>query len=359
MNPEDQKPQEPTQNDQSQESTTPDTTETPTAPTETETPTVVPVPPVSTPAPKDGDTSQANSAGQIVLQWLTYAFWGWTLLALSVLASLVIQNLINQFDASGAIPYVLAAVLVLLPLSFVCDLFYRKHEPRKKHGAAMVVMVIHTVIFALFGIGALIFSVFSLVQALLATSSVSSSATTASIISSLVIAALYGITFLRTLNPLNNSAISKFYGYAMLGVAGIFIVLSFIGPVAQSAMTKDDRRIEAQLSNVKYAVDNHIRKNNTLPANLSELDLKEDAKAIVDEGLVTYKSDGQIETTGSTTPRPEYRFQLCATFKKESKDYGRYNDYNTEEYSSYVSTYNHPAGEVCYKLNYVKDSYVY
>lgn len=354
MNPDDKKPQEPTTEpapaEQSPETVSPAPSETPEVSTEAPTPSAAP----ATPEVAAADESQPPaSAGQIVLQWLTYAFWGWTLLALSVLTSLVIQNIINQFDTSGVIPYVLAAVLVLLPLSFVCDLFYRKQEPRKKHGAAMVVMVIHAVIFALFGIGALIFCVFSVVQGFLATSS-SSSLTMASVLSSLIIALLYGITFLRTLNPLNSSLISKSYGFAMLGIAGVFVVLSFVGPIAQSAATKDDRRIEAQLSTVKYGVDNYIRSKSEMPSKLTDLTLEDDAKAIVDDNLVTFKPVSKVAVDGTST---EYRYELCVTYKKESQYYTSNPSYDTEEYDSYLSASNHPAGNVCYKLSYERYSY--
>lgn len=323
---------------------------------------VEPTPPASQPKttpPQQIDTNSSqihhSSAGQIVLQWLTYAFWGWTLLALSLLSLLVIQNMINRFDTTSTLPYVLAATLVLLPISFVCDLFYRKHEPLKKYGAAMVVMVIHAVIFALFGIGALIAAVFSLVQLMLASGEISPAA--ASIVSSLVIAILYGITFVRTLNPFNKPLLAAIYSYVMVGIAGIFIALSFFGPIAQSFMTKNDRRIEANLSTVQASIDGYVQTNNRLPANLSEVTINSpDARSIVTDQLVTYKAEGKVGPTDNSMGGAEYRYQLCVVYKQKSQYYTSASQGN-ERYTNYVSASDHPEGEVCYKLSSQPNNY--
>ena len=75
---------------------------------------------VTTPLPSQ---PSENSAGVIVLQWLTYAFWGWTLLAVNTLIFMVIFSLLKHVDLSTIIPYAIASVLVLLPISLVCDVF--------------------------------------------------------------------------------------------------------------------------------------------------------------------------------------------------------------------------------------------
>jgi len=48
---------------------------------------IVPKPLIATPAAPIASTSH-NSPGLLVLQWLTYAFWGWTVLALAWLTGL-------------------------------------------------------------------------------------------------------------------------------------------------------------------------------------------------------------------------------------------------------------------------------
>ena len=60
-----------------------------------------------------------------------------------------ISELLKDADVGSFDPYAVAAVLVLLPVSFITDFFYSKREPGKKTGAATIVMVIHAVLYAL------------------------------------------------------------------------------------------------------------------------------------------------------------------------------------------------------------------
>ena len=73
----------------------------------------------------------ATNTGQIILQWLTYALWGWTVLIMSILTGMVMASLIGDADISS-VAYPVAAVLVLLPAAFIADLFYSKQEPELK-----------------------------------------------------------------------------------------------------------------------------------------------------------------------------------------------------------------------------------
>lgn len=286
-----------------------------------------------------------TSPGLVVLQWLTYAFWGWTLLALSVLTFIVIYNLIDQYDASGAVPYVLAATLVLLPISLLCDFFYRKREASKKQGASMIVMVIHAVIFALFGIGALIASIFALIQLFIGNGETNSSV--AAIISFLIVAGLYALTFIRTLNPFAAKyKTALIFSIVMAVIAGTFIGLSIIGPIAHSFATKNDRRIEQHISDVKAGVDNYISTQGALPERLDQVQLSRDAKSLVDDNLITLKPETY------NTQDMAYYYQLCANYSHESDDtYDEYSHPSIDERSTYITTYSyHPKGEVCYKL---------
>lgn len=308
---------------------------------------------------------QKASAGLIILQWLTYAFWGWTVLALSVLTTTVIASFIAEADTGGFMPYGIAAVLVLLPISFVVDSFYSKKEPQKKAGAEMLVMVVHAVLFALFAIGALIGAVIALVQ--LITSSADTSGIQVGLYSCLIITAYYALTFLRTLNPSQVSVIQRLYRFIMLASVGLIALLGIIGPVAQEVARRDDKLIESSLSDVSRTINSYAVKNKKLPTDLGALSLTGDEKKLVEKGLIEYKPEGPV-TFGTnrsststyssrlnTSSRVEYRYQLCATYKKESKGYGKYSSsydrFNSDEYSSYVSAYSHPAGEVCYKLS--------
>ena len=303
------------------------------------------IPPASQPAipnpPSTESSKPTVSAGLIILQWLTYAFWGWTLLALSGLTNIVISNLIEKNDtATELLPYVLAASIVLLIIVLPCDFFYRKKEVSKKQGASMVVMIIHAVIFALFGIGALIGGVFALIQLLIATNSYSGAMS--SFISLLIITVLYGFAFLRTLNPFHNFNIGRWFSISMLSVAGIFIVLSIVGPLAQATTTKNDRRLEANLADISQAVESYTS-NNKLPATLSDLELGGEAGRLISDNLVEYKIDDA----------KLFRYQLCVTYQQkhgENSENHRTSYDDNNGYDSYLSNYDHPAGKVCYKL---------
>ncbi|RYZ99261.1 MAG: hypothetical protein EOO68_12620, partial [Moraxellaceae bacterium] len=88
-----------------------------TSPAQPATPIQPAVAPVSTSIPQESQSG--TSAGIVILQWLTYAFWGWTLLALTGLIATVLFAFYTDADTSDTIPYVIAATLVLLPISFV------------------------------------------------------------------------------------------------------------------------------------------------------------------------------------------------------------------------------------------------
>ncbi len=309
-----------------------------------------------------------TSSGLIVLQWLTYAFWGWTVLAMSILTTTVLANLISNADTGGFMPYGIAAVLVLLPIAIVCDVFYSKQEPAKKAGAASLVMIIHAVIFALFGIGALIGIVISLVT--MFTSSGDSSNQQVALLSTMIVTVLYAATFMRTINPQKTPWVRRFFPIFMAVVVGIISIMAIVGPVANARLTRTDRLITENLSDVQRGVSNYYTENNKLPEDLDSIGLKGDAKQLVDDNLVIYKPDTKPATTetdrysstyysssststaNAKTTKTSY-YQLCATYKKSNERNG--NSYesssrNSNEYQSYVSAYTHPEGEVCYKL---------
>jgi hypothetical protein len=309
------------------------------------------------------DAPKSTSAGIIVLQWLTYAFWGWTLLVANWLIYIVIDSLLTDDDLSSMIPYSIAATLVLLPISVICDLFYGKHEPAKKTGAAMVVMIIHAVIFALFCIGSLIMSVFIFVQMAIQTQS-NPATMNAWLFTFLASAVLYGFTFLRTLNPLPKLKLNKIFPLGMLVIIIIFTVLAFIGPYAKSLTTRDDRDIVSGLSYVSDSINEYVNKNNKLPAALNNVTFDQpQARAIIDKGLVTYKPEGKSKTIDNNSESAgedgvknysyDYKYQLCVTYKASSGDsyYRNSSNYaSDDQYNSSAYVSDHPIGPVCYKV---------
>jgi competence protein ComGC len=310
----------------------------------------------STPA----DPHQQRDAVTTILQWLTYAFWGWTVLALSILTTAVIASFVNESDTGDFTPYGIAAIIVLLPISFLCDYFYSKREPQKKTGVDLVIMVIHAVLFALFCIGSLIVAVVSLVQMFV--SSTGSEDTQVVLLSALVITFFYALTFLRTLNPAFAPWTQRFYKLIMVILITIIAILGIVGPVAKERSNRDDKLITSALPDVEEAISRYARANDKLPASLTDLEATGDAARLIDTGLVTYKPQGKVEVSktsntylGTNYQEPAYKYELCATYKKASKDYGRYDSYensarSSNEYTTYLSTYDHPKGTTCYKL---------
>lgn len=319
-----------------------------------------------------------NSAGVIILQWLTYAFWGWTVLALSALTAAVLSNMIADADTGGFTPYAIAAVLVLLPIALVCDHLYSKHEPEKKVGGAMIVMVIHAVIFGLLGVGSLIWSAFNIVA--LMTGSTDHPALQVSLYSSLIVTAYYAITFVRTLSPVRFKWIRRAFQIFMLASISIIAILGIVGPVASANKTKDDKLIQNNMSSVTTAISSYSRANKKLPESLNDLSLSGDSKKLVEKNLLRYTPNtyqaptSQNSSKTSTTTKPTtsttyntlsatttYYYTLCATFKQKSSGYSEGDNYYspTTEYSSSAYVYRHPAGEVCYKLKTTNYSYEY
>ena len=310
---------------------------------------------------KNSPEPKINTPGIIILQWLTYAFWGWFVLATSLLAVTVLSHFIAHTNDSNFTPYAIAAVLVLLPLSFVCNFFYSKQEPDKKTGAASIIMIIHAVLFALFCIGAFIAIVISLVQFVISGSDTTT--TQIALFSEIIVAILYVAVFLRTLHPAKPVWFRKLFSTIMTIVAGIILVLGIFGPLAGALLTRDDILIDNNLSNIQHGIDNYVSNQNKLPDNLGSIDLIGDAKTIVDRNLVKYVPNSKPSVTTPSTFNPKtstttYYYELCVNYKEaiDNNNIPIVQSYppipaNSDGYSSYVSTANHPAGDHCYKVS--------
>lgn len=299
-----------------------------------------------------GPKPHANTPGVIVLQWLTYAFWGWLIIALIWLLSVILINAILGTSVSTVVPYAIAGGIVLLPIAFFTDFFYRKHEPLKKTGVAMVIMVIHAVVFALLAIASLITAVFNGLNAVIEGSG-NVNTQLVVLYTSIGATVLYVVTFLRTLNPFKSVKPLFLYSVGMVAFTLVLLILTIVGPLIQSISTRDDRRIEQYLPTVSSDINNYISENDKLPATLDEVTFSNEAvSSLVEDGLVVYKP----ETSKPSDIDPintEHRYQLCVTFKLESDS--STNGYtsdrsNSNTYSSYLSTYDHGKGEVCYKV---------
>lgn len=303
-----------------------------------------------------------NKPGIIVLQWLTYAFWGWTIIALGTLLATTLVHMMSGAGTEGFTPYGIAATLVLLPIAAVCDILYSKHEPEKKTGAASIVMVIHAVIFALLGIGSLITVVFTAVSLSLSDTSVKE--VTPIIITGLCLAIIYGLTFVRTLHPTKIPLINRIYLIFMITVTTITILMAIVGPISFERKTKNDKIIVNNLNTLSDEIEDYAKTNNKLPETLNEINATDDGvKKLIRSNLVTYKPntyntlDEQPNTNYNSnqtyrTTKDDYYYQLCVTYVEPSANYGNYDTPRVDEsgYETYLSVYEHPGGNICYKV---------
>lgn len=341
--------------------------------------------PLSQASPEPVEKLPKAGPGLMVLQWLVYAFWGWTVLVLSGLVTLVVGQLVvganggPSWDMGSGIAYLLAAVIVLFIISLVSDAFYARAE--RKHARSSgtnVIMIIHAVIFALFGIGALIWSVFGVVSLMIGESGGSQGSTT-SIIAGGIIAVVYGMTLLRTLRPGWIKAVVPMYWAFMGIVVLVAAIMGVIGPVNHEKLRNADRIIETELPALVTAINDQTSETGELPKTLSDVksyelvDGEEQRRKFL-ATMVTYTPGERLtsDTPSILTPSQMdmrrlgganpavYTYEVCVTYKtvSGSGQGDSYRQYRNEgqRYSTSVYTYDHKAGEQCYD---VQTDYLY
>ncbi len=305
----------------------------------------------------------------VVLQWLSYALWGGTIIAISTLAAAVLTFYITGSNIGDVALYSLAAVLVLIPISLICDVLYLKNEPSLRTRSSSIVMTIHAVLFALLGIGSLITIAFSLVS--IVVGSAGHDGIIVTLYTSLIVALLFILLFLRTVLPKKYSKMKYVFMVIMVISVVLVCVFGIFGPIADAQVTRNDKLIESNLPTVSEAVTTYSNNNGHLPASLDNLKLTGDAKKLVTDKLVTYKKDSAPSSSYYYSSK-DYYYQLCVTYKKAgTSQYSTSTPiYNSDSaasssstsgassslietgsnYSYYPYTTNHPAGNKCYKL---------
>ena len=321
-----------------------------------------PTPPAANTAEVSGVHKTQADAVTLVLQWLTYAFWGWFALAMLWLSAVVYAFLVSGSDTNdwtGIVSYPIASVLVLLVVAAVVDLFYRRREPAKKEGFATAVMVIHTVIFALCGIGALVAAVFAGINLVLSETPSASDGIRVALFTALTMVPIYALLTART------TLVAKWRRIPMLTTiilsvgAVVFMGIGVFGPVMKSVTTRQDRQVSSALNSIVYAVNAYDQENDKLPESLDSLSFDTydsiDTTAIKNllaKGVITYKSDTKSATAPSTedsySTRTVRYYQLCATFT--SAQTSPYATYSSSGYSESISAQYHKKGEQCYNV---------
>lgn len=371
--------------------------------------TVKPVETTPSPALPDAATkTSSTSGGVLVLQWLSYAFWFWCSVSVSVLAGIVINYFVSGskgYQWGNELAYPLASVIIMLAIALIADKFYAKHEPVKKSGGANVIMLLHVVPFILIAIGALVTVVFSLITMLLNSDPVATvDGPIKVMLVSLIVAVLFGLVSARAFyGGKRKVRLAAWAAVAILALG--FIIGSIAGPAADALRTKNDRLIEQALPSLSSDIRSYVSEHDKLPSTLSDVTYDESSysasavQKLIDSKLVTYKANtlpgsnstydpGDISTSvcndsptagvcyNPPTLAPEtngakrFYYQLCTTYQREKKS--QYNYTEDANYTvgmgagvasdyrySYVSSISsHPAGQVCYNL-YADGRYSY
>jgi hypothetical protein len=318
------------------------------------------------------EPNKESSAGTVVLQWLTYAFWGWLIVGVAYLVSITATFTLagEQLgtDILTPIAYGIAAVLVLLPVALLCDIFYSQQEVERKKGASSVVMIIHAVLFALFGIGTLITIAFSLVNMIL--SGYHSSAQ-AVLITACVMFVLYFLVLVRTVKPFMAKKLRLIFWIVMAVVVIGACTWGIVGPAAAAARTKEDRDVSQALTSVNGAIASYTSSKQKLPKDI-EAAIKAQGvyegsdeatiRDLVKKNLISYTPNIPGPTTtelddifapNSPTSKTYY-YELCGTYKFDGRgdSYGgrSYPSTESDGFTSYLDVSSHTGGKNCYKL---------
>lgn len=348
------------------------------------TPVAVDVAPANVATPVSQIEQHTNTPGSLVLQWLSYAFWGWFGTSLAVLSGITFGYFIAGSDATSwgdNLAYPLAAVIVMLVIALVTDFFYARHEPVAKRGAASVIMLIHVVIYMLVVVGALIGIVFSIISMIITAGPTDTmDGSKIFMLTALLTAVVFGAISVRALFAGKKAGVRKMFWLAMSVLALGFVVASIAGPAMKANSTKNDRLIEDALPSLASDIREYTRTNDKLPATLADVknvygdSVNGQVQQMVDRNLVTYKPNTKPMETASDLPLTSgastetkstlapidrstgtktFYYQLCVTYKEAKSS--KYDTYNTSSYdndytNSSISTYRHDKGNVCYDV---------
>lgn len=321
-----------------------------------------------------------NTPTLVLVQWLSYVFWALTIIAISYVASSIIAFYVdvNTTTFVEQVAYGVVAVVILVPLAIIADVFYGRYEDTRKSIALSVVHVIHSVLFALAAIGALITLAFLSVNLLITTAP--SPTAVVDITTSAVVFVLFAGLLLRITRPTMHRFLRKGFRIDLTVVSLVAIGFAIAGPVGYAVTTKNDRQLRDSLNYVSTTLNSYVSLKNELPGSLEtglndtearmyggDDNLRTTALKLESEGTIKYTPNTKKpvtekdEQSGTTTT---YFYELCGTFahnlRKESFGYGVYPSYPviedttvSSDYESYIFPGEIKSGEVCYKLKAV------
>jgi len=294
-------------------------------------------------ATPDKQVPVLNPATTAVLQWLSYALWGWTTVAIGYLVWVVTYyNSNHSFSdiSPESIPYGVVAIIILLTTSLLLDIFYSKREVEHKTGISSVIVVLHSVIFGLLGVGALVVVAFNIVNIAIAVSDPAEAATV--ILTALTFFVLYGLILVRIVRPFGIAKLRLIFRLAVSAIAAIVIITAIVGPIVEIGKSKDDRAVESALSDIDSDMRTYVRNNNELPASLNVLLESDDLRSIknpslikelVERDLITYTANNKESEVDYSSSRSSSSttlfYELCGvyTYRAPSSSSSVYSNY--------------------------------
>jgi len=300
-----------------------------------------------------------------IFQWLSYAFWGWVGVATAALVGVSASYALNGYSGDyESVAYVVAAVLVLLPIALITDVLFAKQEKNEKTTAAMIIMVIHAVLFALIAVGALATVVFSLVSMVIGDSTGINGALV-TLITAGTVFVFFGALTLRIMRPAVGSPLRLIVRSALTVAVVAAMIWGIAGPVTQTVLRRDDDQTVRALQNLQFLISSAVTQNGELPitseqifANpvyLSNEEIDAIQAAQADKRLTyspnirpaeTATQDGEEITT--------FFYEICATFEYEDENrnerLGGYAMTDEAGFSETIPAASSDAGEQCFQL---------
>lgn len=296
--------------------------------------------------------SQQSAVGELILEWLTYAFWGWFGVAIMWLGAVTIDFFVGaSSDIGAAVAYPLAATIVMIIVALVTDKFYAKREPEHKTGVANIIVLVHVVLYVLVAVGSFVVALFSIISMLIESGGVDGQIV--ALWTSVIGVVIFGVSALRAHNggKYPQVRVATYAVAGLLAVAGV--AAGIAGPVADAQVTKQDRVIESGLGYIVEGINSYVASHDKLPSDLSEvmgtnLYSDEYVEPIIEGELVEYTSNVKQPATVNNTKTFYYR--LCTTYQQASR--GKVIQSAPVEDNGYSTAvpYTHGAGRECYNL---------
>lgn len=312
-----------------------------------------------------------------ILQWLTYAFWGWVAVAVAALVAVSTGFALDGYSSDyESVAYMVASALVLAPIALVCDILFSKREEDHKHGIFMVIMVIHAVLYALLAVGALATMVFSLISIILSdTSNVTGPLVVA--VTAAVLVVFYTLLFIRIIRPAVKTKFRLLARLLLLAIVLGAMIWGIAGPVVQSYIRKDDRRAAQAAQTLSNLIDSYATKEKELPKTIEEAAIRDNAgsysqdstelvRSAAADKLVTYTPNTKpatvtAEMVGAGT-ETTYFYELCVTYAYDDASreisYGSDMPSDNDGYQRGLFGTSGKAGTHCYDLKLTVSSEV-